>query len=1617
MLFSQNDSNKKQQGPGSNNVNPTFGRSVRPDPAQQKNGITPERRVPSAPEGRADFRLNRNSTIAKRPELVGPGATLEARGNHYLRNKKVKNNIYTSYSKLSEVKLLTIGIASPLRILQWAEKTLPNGKIYGEVLNANTLHHKTFKPQKGGLFCERIFGPLKDFECACGKINKTVKQDMTSAVLRPPVPGETRSSSTIDAGGNVSGANGQKLNSGEIGSGIASAPLGSSLVTKAHKSKQTRKYCPDCDVEYTWSVIRRYQLGYIKLSSPVTHIWFLKGTPSYLSLLLDMKKRHLQLVTYCSETLTLEHSLANSQKSLFIDSPSKIFETWEALWRPQKETLTREKTGYHKRLDVQPIPQKDWQKRMSISPSQPLSPPTSPKAPSAAEGKKGASGALSYTRQGRSFIGSDGLSQNDKSIEGSQPFDITHMTLNKELNTVASIVPFGDETLSPKFLKRSGAGSPTKTNKLPLFLSTLQWSIYCNRQTESNREPHPLHLSGTSLPTSPPSGATPALCVASRLVGPSGPRLGAKLYKITKKLPIDYYILCSLDRLLQKKVIRFAILNTWQTLYKDAYIKAMYKTNKLFVTDALPPSAGEIGPHAKVSFGGKAANPPPPRTLMNKKKQFLNIGKFYSLFYDLSSTQTPSASKGHNRARGPESVALKAQKRNATMIQTDPRHRRSVGRKFQSVVNKVKVLFLNHVGMIFRKMKQPIYLNKYTTSLQFSNLDILMNATMDMQKYLPLPTSSGLGPPAEGQKGLQGADFIKILSNAFLRPVLTIQLFSRSHNSLKMPTGSLSQNVPSAVGDEPKRPNPNPFGFKQVAKSDASEVVVGHELSSNLFGSNSLKESISFLNNTAYLRATLTEGSTDQGLQGAEYPSRRDGVQNYLLLYKQKMKEFYSIQSRLGSAKGAMTAPVGDDPNDFVLKELSMNNYFRSKTVTQAIPLEPYLDKLGDQEGWPANSTGPNIYRSLRKNRKNMSIGNNGSFSSKNRITFSDSHKSVYNNIYSLSHRERWEAEKDCQIFLIYSVATAEFNDIPIFAYKSRVFSFSEKNSFRFATGAKRPPQTLVNADGSQPFSASYGPPGSLNGPNRPSGLPRSQTHGPYVSANETLKGSVALSNAFFSGAGIIQQLLRELTFPELKKLDKQNRLLLYQLNQNIFKIKKQVKIFVYDKSARMELKDLCKKRDLLIRRTKLVRKLFRKDSDPSSMILTVLPVLPPDLRPIVKMGSQIAASDLNRLYQQVIHRNERLKFFLKDPATSHSYEMKYAQRLLQEAVDNLIQNSKTAATSEKDSRGRALKSLSDVLKGKQGRFRQFLLGKRVDYSGRSVIVVGPKLKLHECGLPVEMALELYLPFLLKRILNKKYAKTVIGAKSLIKNNTALAHELLREIMQVSPVLLNRAPTLHRLGIQAFVPKLVEGRAILLHPLVCSAFNADFDGDQMAVHVPITVEARAEAWKLMLSRNNILSPATGDPLAIPSQDMVLGCYYLTTYSKSLNRTTPALRGAYSASSSSSSSTIDIRTPQVSTLPIQAQQFYFNHLEDVIQAYNQQKVKIHTLVWVKWNGLIENGTDQEEPIEVRLTAFGQWQEISAHYLRFYDSKNVLVNQYMATTPGRILFNLIIQDSLN
>ena len=310
------------------------------------------------------------------------------------------------------------------------------------------------------------------------------------------------------------------------------------------------------------------------------------------------------------------------------------------------------------------------------------------------------------------------------------------------------------------------------------------------------------------------------------------------------------------------------------------------------------------------------------------------------------------------------------------------------------------------------------------------------------------------------------------------------------------------------------------------------------------------------------------------------------------------------------------------------------------------------------------------------------------------------------------------------------------------------------------------------------------------------------------------------------------------------------------------------------------EIKDsTSQKRIRLIKRLDVLDAFLESGNRPEWMILDALPVIPPELRPMIQLdGGRFATSDLNDLYRRVINRNNRLKKLMELGAPSIIIQNE--KRMLQEAVDALFDNGRRGRNIT-GAGNRPLKSLSSMLKGKQGRFRQNLLGKRVDYSGRSVIVVGPSLKMYECGIPKEMALELFKPHVIQGLCEKEIASNIKAAKKMIENQDERVWDIVEEKIKEHPVMLNRAPTLHRLGIQAFEPKLIGGRAIRLHPLVCTAFNADFDGDQMAVHVPITEEAQAEARILMLGANNILKPSDGKPIVTPGQDMVLGNYYIT----------------------------------------------------------------------------------------------------------------------------------------
>lgn len=450
----------------------------------------------------------------------------------------------------------------------------------------------------------------------------------------------------------------------------------------------------------------------------------------------------------------------------------------------------------------------------------------------------------------------------------------------------------------------------------------------------------------------------------------------------------------------------------------------------------------------------------------------------------------------------------------------------------------------------------------------------------------------------------------------------------------------------------------------------------------------------------------------------------------------------------------------------------------------------------------------------------------------------------------------------------------------------------------------------------------------------------------------------------------------------ELEKLNLTNEIfktrqfIVYSTNVLAQKIPEYLTSLWYRK---WEHKRIYKLRAQAIKRIRILENLSATRSNPAWMILSILPVIPPALRPMIQLeGGRFATSDLNELYRRVITRNNRLLRLLEIDAPQ--LIIRNEKRMLQEAVDTLIDNGKRGKIAL-GANNRPLKSLSDIIKGKQGRFRQNLLGKRVDYSGRSVIVVGPSLKLNQCGLPYEMAIELFQPFIIRELIKQGLASNMKVAKNLIYRNESLVDKVLEEILLNHPIFLNRAPTLHRLGIQAFEPILVQGRAIKLHPLVCSAFNADFDGDQMAVHIPLSLEAQAECYILMLAPYNFLSPANGEPIIMPSQDMVLGCYYLT-----VNNITGLLGSNH----------------------------YFSDLNDVILAYNQEQIELHSSIWIRYSKETNN---QSKLIKITELSDKSYIEYYSNLQVRKDKNNNILVKYLQTTTGLVIFNYTIQKTLN
>nr|YP_010188126.1 RNA polymerase beta' subunit [Smilax glabra]QZJ46074.1 RNA polymerase beta' subunit [Smilax glabra] len=431
------------------------------------------------------------------------------------------------------------------------------------------------------------------------------------------------------------------------------------------------------------------------------------------------------------------------------------------------------------------------------------------------------------------------------------------------------------------------------------------------------------------------------------------------------------------------------------------------------------------------------------------------------------------------------------------------------------------------------------------------------------------------------------------------------------------------------------------------------------------------------------------------------------------------------------------------------------------------------------------------------------------------------------------------------------------------------------------------------------------------------------------------------------------------------------------------------------------------RRKDFLVRRMELAKHFIRTNIEPERMVLCLLPVLPPELRPIIQIdGGKLMSSDINELYRRVIYRNNTLIDLLTTNRSAPGELVMCQEKLVQEAVDTLLDNG-IRGQPTRDGHNKVYKSFSDVIEGKEGRFRETLLGKRVDYSGRSVIVVGPSLSLHQCGLPREIAIELFQTFVIRGLIRQHLASNIGIAKSKIREKEPIVWEILQEIMRGHPVLLNRAPTLHRLGIQAFQPILVGGCAICLHPLVCKGFNADFDGDQMAVHVPLSLEAQAEARLLMFSHMNLLSPAIGDPISVPTQDMLIGLYVLTMGNHRgicANRYNPYNCRNYQTVANNNYKYTKEKEP------------YFCSSYDALGAYRQKRINFDSFLWLRWRLDQRVIGSREVPIEVQYESSGTYYEIYGHYLIVGSVKKEICCVYIRTTVGHIFFYREIEEAI-
>lgn len=1424
--------------------------------------------------------------------------------NMTLSNRKDYNpehlTPYEDQDARDQLKRLSIRIASPKIIRKWGRRRSPLGETIGQVLNGKTLNYKTLKPETGGLFCQRIFGPVNDFQCACGK-----------------------------------------------------------------KSYDT--VCPICGVEFISSQSRRHKMGWIELALPVTHLWYLKGSISYISILLNLRKKDLESIAYCSKTLSSStksylHKL--NEKNLY-----RLFAT----------------NNCHLPYD------KNW-----------------------SPGQRGTLFQSNWIR----FISAKSNFSHLSSIDSPQVSSSMWRNLNlskKQYNClVTSEKNLG---LRPQFSTNNSKPVQKVINsevKQAKFKTNRRFCHSLNHfkkfyYSQINLEPKISDVKGLGLKRNQPldnnSNCTFKL-IGSHVVPDSSFQHGNSWFT-WNQMPLKSTFLLPLKkqngfmRCLNRRLETDWARNKSNLLKKQNGFKCT--ANLFFIS----PRFSFLQHHCKqltikplINFKGqtfrfnrnigpkKAKNSvqilhhikKPTNSLLSyqtnlKTDCFVNspeqncfvINLFQHVLLDdrcLNKSQNQSVwFNKHN-------IDKKTSQRSKVI-------RTLTGLTYPPHTLQLRKLRLDPLINIFRPKQNfsgTIFRQSYKVWIETrKNMEPVFDKDTSVSSNLPYPNYETFFEQVR-LKNRQFSYCKKLRQNP-LGTELQLQILSTTSPSYrKALIVSIAKHwVKKSVALTYEKEKFNFSELRIVFHLGLSVWILDQELLTDLTGYlgvycllhqlnlaskvDQFKNSsiLSFFNLDFNWQSPFMSQSFNQFEMVSAKPHVSISKKKSIIIEKSTgYKQRFSLKNKIEFFT-----------NDRMPKTFKVVPCASNEHVSNGEKDQNFLSNSHFQQ--PENS-----YRKLprachkivpannfRLPRQQMTLNDspnyekpkldNFIFHLEKYFTHLSKKGNLVNNYYVIPRTFIWKSEPDWKLFLSYMTANPKDCDMILPSYLKRSICFDSP----------------------------------LTGSGAISDLLRLFTNG------ET---SLKTKPVTFRNP-IIKQNLDQI-HQHIKQLD-----LKINLDEEFFKYlgfldpdPSDPGYSEYSRKLQERLRQLIKRRSLRIqyfRRIKFLISFEYWHNKPHWMVLKVLPVLPPDLRPILALDSkQIAVSDLNKLYQTVMFRNQRIKklsansMCSSDTSLTFSEQMLYSQRLLQEAVDALIENGKGNTSPITASNNRSLKSLADMIKGKTGRFRQNLLGKRVDYSGRSVIVVGPKLKIHQCGLPKEMALELFQSFLIRQLLIKKLTKTFLGAKIWIKKHPVMVTKMLRQVVKHRPILLNRAPTLHRLGIQAFQPKLISGKAILLHPLVCAAFNADFDGDQMAVHVPLSHEACAEAWKLMVSRNHLLSTATGQPNMVPTQDMVLGCYYLTVTN------IKNLLGA---------------------------NHYFADLDDVILAYTQNKIEIHTYIWVRYNCMISN--NDHLPLkrfvlndQTRITHYGNLQIRT-------DQNNQIIVKYVKTTTGRVILNYTVQKSLN